>query len=170
MAQRDEEEFHDFVVARWDSLLRTAFLLTGDRGHAEDLVQQTLVIVHRKWTHIHRADAPVAYARAVLVNQAKSRWRRRRVTELLTDDPPPAPTPDAYADYDRKDELWRALQHLPPRMRAAVVLRYFNDLTEADAARTLGCSIGSVKSQTSRGLSRLRDVLDAGRIQDGSQP
>lgn len=169
MDRAGEEEFREFVVARWHSLLRTAVLLTGDRGHGEDLVQQTLVTVHRKWRHIHRTDAPEAYARAVLVNLANSRWRRRRVAEYLTDAPPPQHAGDDYAAYDRRDELWRALQELPPRMRAAVVLRYFSDLTEAETARALGCSVGSVKSQTSRGISRLRDALVAARVEDGSR-
>ncbi len=156
-----EDEFRRFVQTRWDSLVRTAFLLTGDRGRAEDLVQQVLVKVHRRWGHIARVESPYAYTRAALANESASWWRRRRVAETLGELPIHAdrdPT-DAYAAVDTRDEVARAVLELPPRMRAVVVLRYFEDLSEADTAQALAMSVGSVKSQASRGLERLRSVL-----------
>jgi RNA polymerase sigma-70 factor (sigma-E family) len=156
-----EEEFASFVQARWGQLVRTAYLLTGDRGRAEDLVQQVLVKVHRRWTHIASVESPYAYTRAALANESASWWRRRRVAETLGDVPAHADRApgDAYAAYDTRDEIARAVLGLPPRMRAVVVLRYFDDLSEADTAAALGMSVGSVKSQASRGLERLRSVL-----------
>jgi RNA polymerase sigma-70 factor (sigma-E family) len=159
-----EEEFRRFVQARWQALVRTAYLLTGDQGRAEDLVQQTLVKVHRRWDHISRDETtggPYAYTRAALANESASWWRRRRVAETLGDVPAHADraTGDAYAAYDTRDELARAVLALPPRMRAVVVLRYFDDLSEAATAEALGMSLGSVKSQASRGLDRLRTVV-----------
>jgi RNA polymerase sigma-70 factor (sigma-E family) len=159
--EASEEEFARFVQARWGQLVRTAYLLTGDRGRAEDLVQQVLVKVHRRWGHIATVESPYAYTRAALANESASWWRRRRVPETLGDVPLHADRApgDAYAAYDTRDELATAVLALPPRMRAVVVLRYFDDLSEADTAAALGMSVGSVKSQASRGLERLRSVL-----------
>jgi len=156
-----EEEFRQFVQARWHSLVRTAFLLTGDQGRAEDLVQTVLVRVHRRWQHVSHSGSPYAYTRAALANESASWWRRRRVAETLGEVPAHADRAhgDAYAAYDTRDEVARAVLALPPRMRAVVVLRYFDDLSEADTAEALGISTGSVKSQASRGLDRLRTVL-----------
>jgi RNA polymerase sigma-70 factor (sigma-E family) len=161
--ETSEEEFARFVRARWDQLVRTAYLLTGDRGRAEDLVQTTLVKVHRRWSHISSVESPYAYTRAALANESASWWRRRRVPESLGEVPVHADRApgDAYAAYDARDELATAVLTLPPRMRAVVVLRYFDDLSEADTAAALGMSAGSVKSQASRGLERLRSVLQA---------
>ncbi|MEV5709058.1 SigE family RNA polymerase sigma factor [Actinoallomurus sp. NPDC052274] len=155
-----EEQFREFVTARWHALLRTAYLLTGDHGQAEDLVQTALVRTHRHWTRIRRSDAPEVYVRRVLVNLNHSRWHRKRVTEQVTDVLPEPATADALAAYDVRDELWSAVLTLPPRMRSVLVLRYFEDLPEAEVARLLGCSLGTVKSQTSRGLDRLRVALE----------
>jgi len=156
-----EEEFRRFVEARWHSLVRTAYLLTGDRHRAEDLVQQVLVKVHRRWSHVGRDGSPYAYTRAALANESASWWRRKRVPESLGEVPVSADRDprDAYAAYDARDEVARAVLGLPPRMRAVVVLRYFDDLSEADTAAALGMSVGSVKSQASRGLDRLRTIL-----------
>ena len=155
-----EEDFARFVRTRWDHLVRTAYLLTGDRGRAEDLVQTTLVKVHRRWAHV-ASESPYAYTRAALANESASWWRRRRVAESLGDVPAHADRSpgDAYAAVDARDELGRAVLQLPPRMRAVIVLRYFEDLSEADTAAALGMSAGSVKSQASRGLDRLRAVM-----------
>jgi RNA polymerase sigma-70 factor (sigma-E family) len=155
-----EEDFAHFVRARWDSLVRTAYLLTGDQGRAEDLVQTTLVKVHRRWGHIS-GESPYAYTRAALANESASWWRRRRVAETLGEVPAHADRAhgDAYAAFDARDELARAVLQLPARMRAVIVLRYFEDLSEADTAAALGMSMGSVKSQASRGLDRLRAVM-----------
>jgi RNA polymerase sigma-70 factor (sigma-E family) len=161
MDAEQEEEFRRFVEARWHSLVRTAYLLTGDRHRAEDLVQQVLVKVHRRWAHVSQLGSPYGYTRAALANESASWWRRRRVAESLGDVPVHADRDpgDAYAAYDARDEVARAVLALPPRMRAVVVLRYFDDLSEADTAAALGMSVGSVKSQASRGLGRLRTLL-----------
>ncbi|WP_433347728.1 SigE family RNA polymerase sigma factor [Micromonospora sp. CA-111912] len=152
----DDEQFRLFVQRQWGPLLRTAYLLTGDRGAAEDLAQSALEKTHRRWGRVLRRDAPEVYVRRAMVNTAISWRRRRRPLEvpLLTSDS--APTPDAYAQVEERQLLLTALRRLPPRTQAVLVLRYFEDLSEADAAKVLGCSIGSVKSQASRGLARLR--------------
>jgi RNA polymerase sigma-70 factor (sigma-E family) len=157
-----EVRLRDFVRAAWPRLLGTAWLLCGDRDEAEDLVQTALVKVVRSWTRIERKDDPYVYARAVLANTAASRWRRRRrYDELTAGWRSPVPVPDPAAGVVLRDAVWRALDGLPPRTRAVLVLRYFEDLTEAQIASTLGCSVGAVKSQASRGLARLRSELDA---------
>jgi RNA polymerase sigma-70 factor (sigma-E family) len=152
----DDIRFGDFVAARWQALSRVAYLLTGDHGRAEDLLQTALVRAHRRWRHI---DNPEHYVRRVLVNLNNSWWRRRRITEHLTAQVPEREAADPHTDYDVRDELWSAVLKLPPRMRAVLVLRYFEDLPEADVARILECSLGTVKSQTSRALDRLRADL-----------
>jgi RNA polymerase sigma-70 factor (sigma-E family) len=168
MDAQDEQDFHDFVVGQWHALLRTAYLLTGDRGEAEDLVQSALVRVHRNWQRIERRDAPAVYARRVLVNLNASIWRRRRLREQPTEQLPELPDADATEAHALRDELRRACLRLPPRQRAVLVLRYFEDLTEADTAATLGISVGAVKSQTSRGLDRLRVILAGDRALDAA--
>jgi RNA polymerase sigma-70 factor (sigma-E family) len=153
-----EDDFHEFVVARSPALLVTAYLLTGDRGTAEDLLQITLMKAHRHWARIRAAGEPEAYLRRIMANQRISWWRRRRVA--IADLPlPDVPVPDDFGRLELRDELWRALRTLPPRTRAVLVLRYWEDRSEAETARILDCSVGSVKSQASRGLQRLRVVL-----------
>lgn len=157
-----EDDFRDFVQSRWLPLVRTASLLTGDQASGEDLAQQALVIAHRRWPSIVRQDAPYAYVRAVMVNLQWSWWRRRRVDETLWGEPAfDVGEPDRTGSVADRDALWRAVLTLPPRMRAVLVLRYYEELSEAETAETLGCSVGSVKSQTSRALDRLRTVLVA---------
>ncbi|WP_030486944.1 SigE family RNA polymerase sigma factor [Micromonospora chokoriensis] len=154
--REDDEQFRLFVQRQWGPLLRTAYLLTGDRGTAEDLVQSALEKTHRRWGRVLRRDAPEVYVRRAMVNTAISWRRRRRPLEvpLLTSDS--APTGDAYAQVEERQWLLTALRRLPPRTQAVLVLRYFEDLSEVDTAKVLGCSVGSVKSQASRGLARLR--------------
>ena len=163
MDSNAEAEFRDFVQSRWQQLLRTAYLLTGDHGRAEELLQTALVRTHRRWRQIERTDAPEVYVRKVLVNLHNTWWRRARRREDPVGTVPERadPGPDCYTTYEQRDELWQAVLALPPRMRAALVLRYFEDLPEAEVARILDCSLGSVKSQTSRGLDRLRAGLTA---------
>jgi len=155
-----DDGLREFVEREWAPLVRLAYLLTGDRGHAEDLVQAALEKTHRRWDKVARMDAPIAYVRRVMVNTAISWRRRRRVVEvpLLAAD---GPVSDPYAPVDQRQQVLVALRRLPPRMRAVLVLRYFADLSEADVADALGCSVGSVKSQASRGLSRLREHLES---------
>jgi RNA polymerase sigma-70 factor (sigma-E family) len=165
LATRDGDEasrFREFVAARWASLLRTAYLLTGDHGHAEDLVQTALIRVHRHWTKVERTGSPDAYVRKAMVNAHTDWWRRfglRQGAERLTAEFEDVSTADVYETVELRDELWAALQSLPPKMRAALVLRYFEDFGEAETAQILGCSVGTVKSQTSRGLQRLQQAL-----------
>jgi RNA polymerase sigma-70 factor (sigma-E family) len=151
-----DEEFRTFVEARYDRLLRTAYLLVGSADQAEDVLQSALLATMTRWRHV---DQPEAYVRRVMVNHLVTRWRRRRVVEVLT-----AVLPERAAPPDQpelRDELWAALGRLPAGMRAVLVLRYWEDLSEADTADVLGCSIGSVKSQASRGLARLRELIAA---------
>ena len=161
MRSSRDEEFRDYVLAQHSDLLRTATLLTaGDRHLAEDLVQTTLTRLYLSWPAFQRADNPVAYARRALVNalmdERKRLWRRREHSmPSLPERPLPAP-----ASNSRTEALNQALRELPARMRAAVVLRYFHDLNVAETAQALGCSQGTVKSQTARALDRLRVVLD----------
>jgi RNA polymerase sigma-70 factor (sigma-E family) len=150
-----DDGFRAFVEQQWAPLVRVAYLLTGDRGHAEDLVQAALEKTHRKWGRVSQMEAPVAYVRKAMVNTATSWRRRRRVSEvplLVTD----SPAVDAYGQIEQRQQVVAALRELPPRMRAVLVLRYFADLGETEVAELLGCSVGTVKSQASRGLDRLR--------------
>ena len=159
MDRADDEDFRGFVAERSPALLRTAYLLTGDRGHAEDLLQSALAKAYRHWGRIRRAGNPEAYVRTVLLNEQRSWWRRRGSREVVVAEVPDGGGPDEPGAYAERDRLWRALAAMPPRTRAVLVLRYWEDLSEADTAEILGCSVGTVKSQASRGLRRLADVL-----------
>jgi RNA polymerase sigma-70 factor (sigma-E family) len=160
MNAEDEEEFQGFVRSRWPRLLRTAYLLTGDRHLAEDLAQSALTKAYRSWHRVQRSDSPDAYVRRILVSCDKDRFRKRRVPEHLTDVPPDVmATQDDMARADQRALLAAALARLPRRQRAVVVLRYWEDLSEAEVAQTLGCSPGTVKSQAAKALSKLRVAL-----------
>src|SRR3954447_8566442 len=164
MSSYDDGTFRDFVTAYRPRLVRHAFLLCGDPDEAHDLVQIALERLHRRWRQVERVEVPEAYVRRVLINLASSWWRRRlRVRVVPYADLPPAAErreSDRSAAYAERDALWRAVMTLPPRTRAVLVLRYFEDLSEAETARQLGCSVGAVKSQCSRGLARLRTTWD----------
>ncbi len=150
----DRADFDGFVEARSPRLLRTAFLLTRDWATAEDLLQTALTKAWFAWGRIE--DAPEAYVRRTMVTTYTS-WRRRRWHgETPTQSLPDRTVPEGTANIDDRALLGDALDALPPRQRAAVVLRYFEDLTEAETASAMGCSIGTVKSQTSKALARLR--------------
>jgi RNA polymerase sigma-70 factor (sigma-E family) len=160
MTERDEQ-FHDFVLARRAGLVRTATLLTaGDEHLAEDLVQQTLTKLYVGWPAFRRADNPDGYVRRALVNaltdERRRIWRRR---ERSMAEPPDVPCQASSVEAHGAERLRTALKGLPPRMRAAVVFRYFYDLGVTETADALGCSEGTVKSQTARALDRLRAVL-----------
>jgi RNA polymerase sigma-70 factor (sigma-E family) len=159
-----EDEFREFVLARTPALLGTAYALTGDRGLAEDLLQVALLKTYRHWNRVRQFEHADGYVRRVMANQRISWWRRRRVAE--SDRPVPDSAGPGQPGPEERDELWRALQQLPPRTRAVLVLRYWEDLSEADTARTLGCSTGTVKSLASRGLARLRVVLATGEREE----
>ncbi|CAN7152237.1 SigE family RNA polymerase sigma factor [Terrabacter sp. LjRoot27] len=155
----DQGSFDDFVATRSTRLLRTAYLLTHDRALAEDLVQTSLAKAWFAWGRIE--GQPDAYVRRVMVNTYSSWWRRRWNGEVATEELPERaagaghrPTEDGRVD-DRTD-LWRALARLPRRQRAVVVLRFYEDLSEIETAEILQCSVGTVKSQASRALAKLR--------------
>ena len=154
-------DFDDFVATHVDDLLRTAYLIVWDEAEAEDLVQECLLKVARRWPRIRGMEQPRAYARRILVNLtvdgARGRARRRSELEPATGASPIAVDP--LPAVDGRAELFQALCELPARQRAVLVLRYFNDLTEAQVAEVLGCSPGTVKSSASRGLARLREAL-----------
>ncbi len=156
-----DDGFTDFVVEVERPLLRTAYLLTGDHGHAEDLVQTTLVKAHRHWAKVQRADSPLAYVRRILVTSHVS-WRRRMSTsEQVIETVPDRPGDDLQDRLATTDLVRAALRELSPKARAVVVLRWFEDLTEAETARVLGCSTSTVSTHAARGLATLRRHLDA---------
>jgi RNA polymerase sigma-70 factor (sigma-E family) len=154
-------DFDEFVAQHLDDLLRTAYLVVWDQAEAEDLVQECLFKVARRWQRVRRMEQPRAYARRVLINLALdgARGRARRATELRGEDQVGEPAADPLGAFDARAELLQLLGELPDRQRAVLVLRYFNDLTEAQTAEVLGCSPGTVKSNASRGLARLRAAL-----------
>lgn len=152
------EEFEEFVAAALPGLLRFGVVLTGDRHRADDLVQTALVKTMRRWRVIDH-EHPVAYVRRVMVNTHLSGWRRARRETGLPEGFDMAFGTDEVATYDDQDQLARALAVLPPRQRAVIVLRYYAGLSEAEIADTLGCATGTVKSQTSKAMQRLRREL-----------
>ncbi len=153
------ESFPAFVSRQQSALLRLAFLLTGDLGHAEDLVQTALMKTYRHWDRIVRRGDPSANVRRALVTTHTS-WRRRAWhREQPTGRLPDVAAAEPADRLDAGEELRRALATLPPRMRATVVLRYYEDLSERQTAELLGCSASTVNTQAARGLARLRGVL-----------
>ena len=159
MDEQAREQFRSYVAARSPALLRTAYVLTGNRADAEDLLQTALAKTYLAWDRIREREAVDGYVRRVMVNTQTSWWRRRKVDERPTDQlPDGASGRDATDDLDLHDALWTALAGLPKRQRAMVVLRYYEDLSEAETARVMGVSVGTVKSTTSRALTRLRDT------------
>jgi RNA polymerase sigma-70 factor (sigma-E family) len=156
----DSAAFADFVSREQAALLRLAVLLTGDRGHAEDLVQTALLKTYRHWRRICAGGAPGPYVRRVLVTSHTS-WRRRLMTTEQVVDTLPDSADLRSAPADPDEDLRAALRALPPRMRTAVVLRYYADLSEEQAATAMGCSASTVNTHTARGLARLRELLGA---------
>jgi RNA polymerase sigma-70 factor (sigma-E family) len=161
------DSFTAYVTGHRPALVRAAYRLTGEHHSAEDLVQCALASAYSAWPGIRDPRAVDAYVRRSLVNQHASWWRQRwRTTERSCETPPEprqqpgggaAPVLHPAADVsDAWLALWQLVQGLPPKQRAAVVLRYYQDMSELDAARTLGCSVGTVKSNTSRGVAALR--------------
>ena len=160
MDEQAREDFRSYVAGRSAALLRTAYLLTGDRADAEDLLQTALAKTYLSWDRIRDREAVDGYVRRVMVNTQTSWWRRRKVDEHPTDVlPERSGGRDATADADLHDALWTALSTLPKRQRAMVVLRYYEDLSEAEIAEVLGCSRGTVKSTASRALAALEKTM-----------
>jgi RNA polymerase sigma-70 factor (sigma-E family) len=156
MHDRGDEEVTAYVRARYGSLLRTAFLLCGDRGKAEDLVQMTLAKTVVAWSRLRSAEGVDHYVQRILVNTFITSRRRRSWWELPLGRLVESEARDEYVGVEQRDMLRRALDGLPARQRAAVVLRFYEDLSEQDTAQVLRCSVGTVKSLTSRGLQTLR--------------
>jgi RNA polymerase sigma-70 factor (sigma-E family) len=161
----DRTSFEQFVDGSSSWMLTLAMLLTGhNRADAEDLLQTVLERAYRRWRRICRTGDPAPYVRQMLANAAVDRWRllRRRPEQPLgSDDSAASAGRDESAALADHDLLWRALAALPPGQRAVLVLRYYEDLTEAQTAAVLGCSVGSVKTQASRALAKLRGIVGA---------
>jgi RNA polymerase sigma-70 factor (sigma-E family) len=159
----DHGELERFLAEHGERLLHIAIVLTGSRADGEDLLQAALERLLPRWRTI-AADAAESYLRRTLYNLAADGWRRRgawrRAFPLLRT-PDAAPRTDAMAEVDLRDALVRLLIQLPPRQRAVIVLRYWEQLTEAETAALLGCSAGTVKSAASRGLQRLRELAES---------
>jgi RNA polymerase sigma-70 factor (sigma-E family) len=160
------EEFRQYVAARSGALLRTAVLLTGDPGLAEDLVQTALARTYLFWARIRDREAVDAYTRRVLVTTYATWWRRKWRGEVPAETLPDRPGRDPYEQVAAGVALRAALARLPRRMRAVVVLRYWDDLPESEVAALLGCSVGTVQSQASRGLARLRADVDVATLRE----
>ncbi len=152
----DDDGFREFVIARRGSLLRSAHALTGDRTTAEDLVQNALLRTYTAWARVSRADDPHAYAQRILFHSFSRMRRRRRVAEDLGTSADTAVVGAGDTAIADRDQLSRALDELPPRYRAVLVLRFYEDFSVEKVAEILGCTTGTVKTQTARALARLR--------------
>ncbi len=153
-----DDDFTEFLQARQPALLRTAYLLTGDRADAEDLLQNSLAKLYLAWDKVQQRDSVDAYLRRIMVNENNSVWRRPfKRREVVTGEIPESRhgVSDRYDDGEAA-RLWSFVQTLPRRQRAVIVLRYYEQLSEAEIADALGCSVGTVKSQASRALASLR--------------
>ncbi len=165
MNARLDGEFREFMQARWPAMVRLAYGLTGDQGHAEDVAQAAFGRAYASWPRVRRSGDPDAYVRQIVINENRNRFRKRRVTERLTASPPETALidvawTDATREYDERSALIAALQRLGPRQRAVIVLRYWMDMSEHETAAALNCSVGTVKSQTSRALATLRQITE----------
>lgn len=159
MEQADEDEFTRFVQREHSGLFRTVYLFTGDYQLAEDTVQVTFAKIYPRWHRVSQMRSPGSYARRIALNQAKSWWRRRSSTETpfqLIDVPAVAAPHESIADHEA---VWAAVLALPQRQRAVIVLRFYEDLSEADTAEILGIAVGTVKSHCHAGCQRLAGLL-----------
>ncbi len=162
-ASGGDAAFREYVLTRGTSLLRVAIMLTGNRADAEDLVQAALAKTYLAWDKINDHAALDAYVRRAMVNTHISWWRRRKFEEFPTDELPDQVIADHARESDTAEVVRRALDRLPDRMRAAVMLRYFEDMTEPEIAQALGVSLGTVKSTVSRAVARLRIDAELGK-------
>ena len=154
-----DEEFDAFMRGRWPAMVRLGYALSGDAGHAEDLAQAAFARAYASWGRVRRAGDPDAYVSRIVINEHRSRFRKHRVAEELRGDladPADRPPQGGPQGPEERQELLDALRALGPRQRAVVVLRYWLDLSEAETAAALNCSVGTVKSQASRALATLR--------------
>ncbi|GIG99065.1 SigE family RNA polymerase sigma factor [Plantactinospora mayteni] len=165
-----EKAFNAYVAGGLTRWSRIAYLLTGDRHQAEDLVQVTFERVARHWERVVAGGDPDPYVRRIMHSQHVSLWRRRWRSVDLWSHPPEVPVDDPTAATDRAVVVRQALARLAPRQRAVLVLRYFEDLTEAEAAKVLDCSVNTVKSQTRDALARLRSLApELGELVGGGE-
>jgi RNA polymerase sigma-70 factor (sigma-E family) len=162
VSTESDEEFREFMRGRWPAMVRLAYGLTGDLGHAEDVAQAAFARAYASWSRVARTGDPDAYVRRIVINENNRRFRRRRVKENLVD---AVPEPSGHRTNDAADAadaigdsaaLLTALRRLGPRQRAVIVLRFWMDMSEAETAAALHCSAGTVKSQASRALAALR--------------
>ncbi|MEJ7742635.1 MAG: SigE family RNA polymerase sigma factor [Nocardioidaceae bacterium] len=173
MRGRDDLDFDEFVVASWPSLFRASVLLMGDYHLAEDVLQSALAKVYAVWPRVSKVEHPRSYTRTVLTNEAMSWWRRKSSKELPVADWSDAAVVGHEDSVTQASVVWQALRRLPPRQRAVIVLRYYEDLSEAEIARTLGISTGSVKSHAHHAIRAMSGHLGP-EMQDtsneGEQP
>jgi RNA polymerase sigma-70 factor (sigma-E family) len=164
MKPAEEADFRAFVAARSSSLLWFAHVLTGDPHTAEDVVQTALARTAAAWARVRRKDNPEGYVRRAIVTTHLNALRRRpwreQPRDFISNEADDAAAARPEQDLDERDAMWSALGELPPKQRAVLVLRYYEDLSEADIAEVLGCSRGTVKSQAAKGLSRLRQIVE----------
>jgi RNA polymerase sigma-70 factor (sigma-E family) len=149
----------DYVRGQWPSLVRYATLLCGDAVEAEELVQSALVRVALRWPFVHDKDNPDGYVKRAIVRGRINGWRGVRRHETVVSVLPDVAVADGLAALDEHDAVRRALATLPPRQRAVLVLRYLDDRSEQETAAMLGCSVGTVKSQTHKALAKLREIV-----------
>jgi RNA polymerase sigma-70 factor (sigma-E family) len=159
MGAESDEDFRDFMRGRWPAMVRLAYTLTGDQGHAEDIAQAAFAKAYASWGRVRKAGDPDAYVRAILIHENSNRFRKRRVREDLR-----AAVPEQVLEggdsLAERMALRHALDRLGPRQRAVIVLRFWLDMSEAATAQALNCSVGTVKSQTSRALATLRNHFE----------
>jgi RNA polymerase sigma-70 factor (sigma-E family) len=151
-------------------MVRLAYGLTGDQGHAEDVAQAAFARAYASWSRVARTGDPDAYVRKIVINENLSRFRKRRVAESLVGAVPEGPAPSAADPLADSEALLRALRRLGARQRAVIVLRYWMDMSEAETAAALNCSVGTVKSQASRALATLRgsaELRDSAELMEG---
>ena len=160
-----DDELADFVRARYPQLLRRGYLLTGSQLAAEDLVQEALARCCAAWRR-HPVTEPDAYVQRVMVNVLISHSRLRRLREEVTANVPEAADSDLTSQHADRDAVWRALQETAPRQRAVLVLRFYEGMTETEIAASLDITVGTVRSQTAKGLTRLRALVGTTRTED----
>lgn len=161
-------DFDEFAYTRWNELLRYALLLTGNLADAEDLVQESLARAGARWRRLHhRIDSPERYVRTTMARAHISVWRRLRRERLTASPPERGSADEGHVRIDSDVGLWHALEELPPRQRTVLVLRYYEGLDVAEIAEALGVSAGTVKSQASRALAKLRASYDPARADEG---
>ena len=162
MSRRDPAAFAEFVAARSAALYRSAYLMVGERGLAHDLLQEALTKTYVAWPRLRDPGKAEAYTRKAITTTAISWFRRKSWSERPSDTLPERSVEGHAALVDERDVVWTAILDLPPRQRAAIVLRFYEDLTEAQTAEAMGCAVGTVKSQVSAGIAKLRDRLGDG--------